>query len=268
MSKVISRYTVLVALALLGAVTAVAAVVVTGIGGETFGLWVTDLGSTAVNAAAGVVILSIAARYEPGEHYRRYWTLIGVGVIVYALGDLTWAVYELGAGEVPYPGLPDLFYFAEYAFLSCALVMAALGYRGLVDLRRPLVLATVLSVAAASGLWLVFLGPQVAADQTISSAEKIVSIAYPMADIFAALGPALLLLMVVGRLAGGRLAWPWWAVASGAVMLAASDTAYALAESLGSYAPNAVIEYGWMGAHAMLAVGALVAKDVADSASR
>lgn len=264
-SRVLSNRTLAVLGALFAMIVAIAWVVISGIGGETVGLWVADVGSTVVSSAAAAVVLLTARRYRAGEPYRRYWTLIGAGILVYAVGDLIWAFYELGSGDVPYPGLPDVFYFAEYVFLGAALVLAAMGYRALLDVRTPSIIAVTVCVVLAAGLWFGYLGPTVAADPGIPLIEKLVSIGYPMADVFIALGPALLLFLLTRQLAGGRLGWPWLPVVLGAVMLAASDTGYALAEATGSYATGGVLEYGWMLAHVLLAFGALIGRDVTDS---
>jgi len=264
----ISRYTVLMSVTMALAISFIAAVVLLGLGGETVGLWVADVGSVLVTGLAAAIVIRTALQYQPGEPYRRYWMLIGIGVAVYSIGDLVWAAYELTGNDVPYPGAPDLFYFAEYAFLGTALLTAALAYRGLVDLKKPLAITGVVTAGAAIALWLGFLGPVVFADPELSTAERAVSVAYPLFDVFFAFAPALLLLLVISALGGGRLAWPWWPVVIGTVVLAASDTGYALAETLGGYVTGGIIEYGWMAAHGLLAVGALIARDVTGTFSR
>lgn len=235
-----------------------------GDSGETIGLWIADIGSPLVTGLAAAIVLAVAFGFGKGEPFRKYWMLIGAGAACYAVGDIVWALYELPGGEVPYPGLPDLFYFAEYAFLAAGLIIAVRGYRQLVDWKVPLATAVGAAAAAAAGLWFGLLG-QIAADTEMAIAEKAATLAYPLCDVFLALAPALFLLLVVLKLGGGRLARPWWAVGAGLMLLAASDTAYSWLTWNETYVSGSVVDYGWMLASVCIALGALLASDLAKS---
>lgn len=265
----LSRYTTWMTALMIGATAAVAAAVRAsaqgwfGAGSETVGVWVADLGSIAVTALAAGVILRVAMRFAKGEPFRRYWLLIGVGAVMYALGDLVWALYELSGKEVPYPGLPDVFYLAEYGFLAVGLVVAAAGYRRLVDWRLSLGLTVAASASVAAAIWVGLLQPYILFDPEVAVAEKAISAVYPAFDVLFAIAPAFFLLLVVSKLGGGRLARPWWAVAAGALLFGVSDSVYAWMQWAGTYQAGSVVDYGWMLAHAAIAVGALMAGDLA-----
>lgn len=231
-----------------------------GIGGE----WLKDVGSTLVNGAAAAVILWVAFRFAPGDAYRRPWMLIGIGVALYAVGDLTWTVIADALGGNPYPSIADAFYLSEYVFLAVGILIAARAYHGLIPLRMPAILAAVIAVASAALLWLAFLDPYVVQPAAGNiDAAVVFSVLYPLADALVLLGPAVFTALVVSRLGAGRLAWPWWWVVVGALLLAASDTSFSI---LSTVQPDgqttALIESGWMAAHVAMAVGALLAIDV------
>jgi len=115
-------------------------------------------------------------------------------------------------------------------------------------------------------LVLLYLGlfqPYILADSSLSTGELVLSILYPTADVVFLLAPSIFLVLVVGRLGGGRLGWPWWFVAAGACILAVSDAAYSYMSAAETYSAGAVVDYGWMLAHVALAVGASLAVDIA-----
>ncbi|MDZ4063092.1 MAG: hypothetical protein U1E22_00315 [Coriobacteriia bacterium] len=248
----------------LGLVAIVRTLIALGVGGPDAVVAISDIGSfTVVGLCAGAVFLS-TLRLRCGERLRTTWTLVGMGVLMFALGDLTWTIIEVGLGkEVPYPGLPDLFYLAEYVFLAWALIRLVSGFRGLLDLRSPLAIASALTLASLAVLWFSLLQPYVLFDSSISIAEKALSSFYPIADIVLLGMPTLVALLVVSRMGSGSLAWPWYAVATGVLLLAVSDATFSWMSAAQGYKGGAIVDYGWMAAHVMIAFGASLSIDVA-----
>lgn len=247
-----------------GAVAVIRTMIVVGAGGERGSIVISDLGEFAVVALAALVVLAVVRSFGKGENLRRQWTLIGLGMLAFALGDAVWAWIEVFMrAEVPYPGLPDLFYMGEYVFVGWALVIAAVAYSRLFDIRAAAGFALATGVALMVLLYFGLFEPYILSDASLSTGELVLSIFYPSADVLLLLVPSILLVLVVGRLAGGRLGWPWWFVAAGATILAISDAAYSYMSAAETYTAGAAVDYGWMLAHVALAVGASLAVDVA-----
>lgn len=224
-------------------------------------LALSDLGEAAVIAAAAAVLFLTVFSMDPGR-FRTRWIVIGCGAASFAIGDFVWSYYELVLQtEVPYPGLPDLFYVGEYLLLSGALVAAGVAYKGIVDIKRPALIATLGTAAAAVFMWFAFIAP-LAVDTESSLAERVFNVFYPMADVVLLGGPALFTILVVARLGAGKLARPWWAVAAGVLILAASDTAFSWMSAADAYVPGTIVDIGWMLAHVAIAFGALIALDL------
>jgi len=260
-SAVISRRTWSV-FGFIVALFAVAAfLMASGILGEVPTLWVSDFGSFAVQAVCAAAILATAASYGRGERVALPWWLIGIGVGAYALGDLAWAYIEVIQKAEPWPSVADLFYGGEYLFMCAGIVVAAMAYRHLSDWKVPFAVSAVASGAVAVGLYVAVLGPQVVASD-MTTLEKVVSAGYPLADALLLLGPAVFVSLLLRRLGTGRLAWPWWAVVAGTLLLAASDAVYSVLSALGTYESGGFIDYGWMAASVLIAFGALIARDV------
>lgn len=247
------------------AVTAgVAATVGLGIGSERFVVAVADIGEIVVVGLAAVVLLVTAARLGPSSSVGRPWLLIGAGAVSYAIGDLVWTVIEVGQGrEVPYPGVPDLFYLLEHPLVAAGILAAGLAFRGLVDVRRPALLAGVVGAALSVTVLAWVLVPRVLSDPAVPIAEKALSTLYPLADILLMLAPAVFVVGVVSVLGGGRLAWPWWAVAAGALLIALADIGYSWLSAADLYRSGSLIDHGWSLGHAAMMLGGLIAGDLA-----
>src|SRR5512147_198128 len=50
------------------------------------------------------------------------WLILGVAVLLYAVGDAVWAYQELGAHEAPFPSIADVFYLAYYPVFAIGVI--------------------------------------------------------------------------------------------------------------------------------------------------
>lgn len=263
MGSIVSTRTMLLLAGGLAVIVGLAIAISSGAGGEAIGVLLSDAGEFVVVVASALYVIWVALSFSPGEAVRKQWLAIGIGMLSFAIGDAIWTYIEVVQGlEPPYPGLPDLFYLVEYPLIAYGLIRAGLAYRGLVPLRRPIVLSGALVALLAGVLWFGLLQPHVVfAD--IPTGEKVLSVLYPAADLALYIGPALFVAIVVSSLGGGRLAWPWWAVVVGVSCLALADAGYSWLSSYDLYESGSFIDYGWSAGHLMLAVGASVLFDLA-----
>lgn len=261
--RVASVRTWLVAAVSVAGAAAVWLLVNTALLAEEARLVVSDVGSATLITLAGIVVLRTALSFKPGEPMRRYWLPIAIGVLCTGAGDWVWAYYELVRGVEPYPSAADAFYLAQYGFFAFALVSAALAYRALVDVKRPLAITTVLAALGSAGVTFGLLLPYIISDPEETVAVKLLSSIYPLADILLAAAPAVFIALVVARLGGGRLAWPWRSVAVGLLLLAAADTMFSWQDWAGLYTAGGIVDVLWILAFAAIAVGASLALDIA-----
>ncbi|MDZ4168766.1 MAG: hypothetical protein U1E26_03810 [Coriobacteriia bacterium] len=248
---------------------ALAAILVTlKVGGEAGIVAVSDIHETLVVGLAAAVILRAAVRLGPLGSVGKPWLLIGLGTFSYFVGDFIWTVIEVGMQqEVPYPGWPDVFYLLEYPFVAWGLLTAGLAFRGLVPLRRPATIAIVTGGGLAAIVYFALLKPFVLNEPGVSTAEMLFSSLYPLGDVLLMIAPAVFVLSVMASLGGGRLVWPWRAVAAGTVVIAITDVAYSWLSTYDLYSSGSVIDYGWGIGHALLMLGALIASDLATERS-
>jgi hypothetical protein len=205
------------------------------------------------------VAFSIGVRQSVG----RQWLLLALAATSFALGDIAWTVIELGLGLDPYPSLADLFYPLQYVFFLAAIVIAIASYRGFVDIKRPLILGTIVSILSAALVYMVVLRPYVfaAGADELGVAGLFVSTLYPLADVMIMLAPTVALALVMSQLGAGRFAWPWWIVIAGALVFAVSDSVFSYTDWAG-IGTTPLLDLGWIAALMLFAIASMVARDV------
>lgn len=126
---------------------------------------------------------------------RRGWLLVTAGFAGWALGDVVYSVEQYGIELAAYPAPSDVPYLASYAVLAAGLLHLARGRRMRSD---PTLMLDASIVALSFGVVVgTFVVSPVASDSTVPVLGRIVTSAYPIADV--------LLLAVLVRL---------WATAS------------------------------------------------------
>jgi len=206
------------------------------------------------------VIIAVAASVGLKQGIGRQWLLLGLGVAMFAVGDVLWAAFELFLEIDPYPSIADIFYTAEYAFFLAAIVMAVISYSGLVKTRTAVLIGGATAILGVGAIYALLLGPYIfpAGTAELGFWGLVVSTLYPVGDVVFMLAPALTLAIVVAQLGAGRLARPWWAVVAGALVFAFADTFYSYADWAGTGVTPAM-DMGWIVANLLFAVAALVA---------
>lgn len=239
-----------------------------GVGGEAGAVAISDIAEIFVVGLSTAFILACAIRLGPKTSIGRPWLFIGLGALAFLVGDVIYSYVEVILQQTPpYPGAADVFYLLEYPLVAVGAISAGTAYRGLVPMKRPAIVAILIGLASGAVVYFGLL-VKILGWADVAFAEKLISSIYPLADVFLLIAPALFVLMVVAALGGGRLAWPWWAVGIGAVILAVTDTAYVWLAAVEKYASGSPVDIGWMMGHVFIMLGALIARDMAATKER
>lgn len=187
---------------------------------------------------------------------------IGLGALSFVVGNLVWTYYEAVLGvEVPFPGLPDIGYVLVFPLMAAGLILAIRSFTSLLNPRMPLIVAGFVAFVATAALWGPVLQP-VIADTQSTGLTKALSMLYPLADLWLLLFPALALALMLSKLSGGRLAWPWWAAVGACVAIFLADTMFTVTTNAGTYSSGGPIDLAWWLGYTALAVGASLAVDI------
>lgn len=177
----------------------------------------------AVVLAAGVAVLA-RARAVPRE--RAAWTLMGLAILFWGVGEVYWTLFILNDPAPPYPSPADAFYLAFYplAFAGLATLVRARAHE--LDWRRWTDAAIAALGTAALGTAFIF---DFVADHTTGSGIQVATtLAYPFGDIA-------MLSAIVGvvALTGWRAGRTWSLLLAGLTAQAVADIAYTLQSTNG-----------------------------------
>jgi signal transduction histidine kinase len=177
------------------------------------------------------------------------WFLIGLGQLLFGLGDVTWDIYKHVHHVDPFPSGADLFYLAAYPALGAG-VLAQLR-RAFPGRDRTAIVDTAIVVTALGlVIWVLVLQPT-ARDLELTVVERAISLAYPLMDI--------VLVAMGARLAFARrmqtLASSLWDL--GLVSLLAADTAFLATQRAGTYQDGSLIDAAFLLSGVLWAAAAL-----------
>ncbi|HET7120741.1 MAG TPA: diguanylate cyclase [Solirubrobacterales bacterium] len=221
---------------------AYAAVIFWALGGEGlqdfFGRWVYD---ALVLGAAALVLLRAAS--DPRE--RRAWLALGVGLLLWALGQTYYSVVLYYAEPAPFPSPSDALFLLFYPATYLALVLLL---RARIARLEPLAWVDgLIGALAIAGVAAALIFPPVLEALGGSAFGVGVSLAYPCADL-------VLLGLLFGGLAASR--WrgggTWLAIAGALLLFAAADVVYLSAAGQSTEALN-LASVGWPLAFILLA---------------
>ncbi len=204
-----------------------------------------------MNVLGLLPVLAIAAGirlYRPQA--RVAWSFVAVGFVLFWLGDLyTYSYPLLLHREVPFPSLGDAAYLLVYPALIAGVIILQRRRRRDGE-RGSAIDAAIMTVGLAIPSWVWLIAPYVH-DHSLTTAGRLVSVAYPMADV--------LLLAVAVRLAldGGQRRVSFHLMIASIVCLLATDFLYGLMLMQGTYDHQVWLDAGWIGFYLLWGAAAL-----------
>ncbi len=202
----------------------------------------------AVGILFGLCILAGVRLHRPARPALWYW--IAAGQFVSVAGDVVWEIYEYGLHQEPFPSPADVFYLATYPLLAVGLLLLMRDRRGrdLAGLIDAMIVATGLGLV----FWVFVLHPvAVAAGESGTVLEQVISTAYPAADVLLLVLLARLFTGSAGRSTSGRL------LGVAALLLLVADVAYAVMVQYATYDAGDPVDAFWLMSYVLWGVAAL-----------
>jgi hypothetical protein len=179
-----------------------------------------------------------------------HWYVFALGLLLLVLGDTVWTYYEnVLLIEDPFPSIADAFYLAALPCLAAGLVVM---FRRRVPTRKWADLINTLIIATAAGMlsWIFLMSP-LAHDQTHPLPERLISVAYPLADLVLLVAVLRLWFMSEKRLPA------YYFLGTSLVFLLIADTAYAAAQLTDTYQTGHLLDAGWLLSYVLFGAAAL-----------
>ena len=189
---------------------------------------------------AGSAALALIAARGSTRSSRLGWLLIAGGIVSYVLGDITWAIFEVGFEiEPPAPSLADPFYLVAIPLLLAGIMVLSSSARTLGQFRTVLS-GSVVVLGLAALVWGPILEPILTTSDT-GWPGTVVTAAYPVGD-----GVLVFAIFVAARRQwDGRSRIVLYTFAAGLLLATGSDLAFARMVLNGSYETGSIIDLGW-----------------------
>jgi diguanylate cyclase (GGDEF)-like protein len=204
--------------------------------------WYDLLGLSAVAA-----ILLGVQRNRPSTHLT--WWFLAVGQLLFVVGDLLFDLNVRVWNTDAYPSAADGFYLAGYVPLTIGLVLLIRARTPGRD-RASLIDATIIATGLGLLAW-VFLMKPAATDSTLTVAGRVISVAYPAADV-------LLLALLARLLVGAGVHNAAFRLLAGSlVVMLAGDVGFAVLVEADAFTANNAINISWLLAYVLFGAAAL-----------
>jgi diguanylate cyclase (GGDEF)-like protein len=179
---------------------------------------------------------------------RGMWYGLAAGLVVFVAGDVVYSVYVYALQLEPFPSPADALYLASYPILAAALLVMIRSRTGGRD-RAGLIDALIITTGLGLLSWTFLMRP-IASDPSLTVGSRLISLAYPLADV--------LLLAVLARLftSPGARSTSYRLLAAAVLLQLGADIVYAGLTVSGTYA-GGLIDLAWMASYLCWGAAAL-----------
>lgn len=216
------------------------------LGGNQHGILFSNWLHDSLMVVSALLILWRVVRY-PDRDCRSGWTAIGLGYLVFAIGDVIWSLLYGRTGVEPtYATVPDFLYLAWYPFMFVGIGLLVRDRVPGFELSRWIDGVVVMLVVTTPGIALV-LQPVLERPSRTGPLGRFVDIAPAFGDV-----------LLVGAVLGvyGLMAWrpgrSWLLIGGSLVMTAAADAVFAVQAAEGFYRQG-VYDFIWTAGAVLIA---------------
>jgi two-component system cell cycle response regulator len=195
---------------------------------------------------------------QPSAMRGRRWApiLLGMGILCYVLGQMGFTYYDLVLRQAPpFPSLADIGYLIEYPFFLLGILLLPARPIPVASRARIALDGLMIMTAALTFSWYFVLGP-VVQQGTETVLAKVVSAAYPLADI------VLIACLVILALRPGEHALrpAAYVLALALGFYVVMDSIYAYQVLNGTYVTGTLFDVGWPVAYMLIGLGAFAVR--------
>jgi diguanylate cyclase (GGDEF)-like protein len=207
--------------------------------------WGTEVDYFLISAATAGCLFAGARLHRPQRPW--IWYLLGAGMACWAIGDGIFESLTAFSTTIPYPSLSDPFFLLAYPLFGAALLFANRSQR--TGSRKGTVIdAGIITIGALILFYIVLMRPYLE-DPSSPLMAKLVSVAYPVGDLF--------LLGVLATRAAGRGTTSTRLLLSWLPLLIVADVIFAVMTIHGTYVSGSWVDAGWLIGYVLLGASAL-----------
>lgn len=200
-----------------------------------------DIINPALNLFASISLL-YAAKLSKGYGKRVYWgwLFLGIGQLIFTIGDISWGFIELYLNLEPFFSIADVFYLLYYPLFAVGIFLLPRMKVNRLNLAKT-VLDILIMILTIGLLLLTFLMMPLLAKNSGNLNQMILSASYVLLDfvlIFA------LLDLIYTRI--GDIKDPLILLAAGISVQVISDVLFSYQSTAGTYVSGSLLDLGWL----------------------
>lgn len=200
-----------------------------------------------------VISLFYAAKQSKvfGRRVQIAWALLAFAQLSFTIGEIIWAILEVGLGQSPFPSYADIFYTIYYPIFAIGILFLPRNSFNTNIYRKTIDLAIVM-ISAALIFWIFLIIPTI---ETVrgNSLEAILSLNYIVADF--------VLLFVLLDMLFNKIKrftdTPLILLAAGVIALVSTDTIFAYQSLQNTYVSGGFTDIGWILSYLLIGLGAI-----------
>lgn len=215
---------------------------------------VTDLASPLLNIVATICLTAAAWQsFRRSKKLGWAWTVLACGQLAFTVGDIFWAILEVGMSQAPFPSIADAFYLAYYPLFVAGVFLFPAKTDSARDWLKRLIDIGIVMLASSLIFWNFLIGPQLLRGAEESDLVTFLNLAYPVGDLIMLWA----LLVLLYNRAGRGLRAPLWFLVGAAAVQIFSDYAFTYQNLVGTYTSGGLLDLGWILAYLFTALAGL-----------
>ncbi len=170
------------------------------------------------------------------------WGTIALALFFFTLGDIAWAILELGLKQQPFPSIADGFYLAYYPVFLIGVFLLPANPASVSEKINKTIDIGIIMVAAVLGFWNFLIGPSILSNFGQPLLTQSILMAYPVGDLV--LFGALLLLTNHRSKAQNEISL--FLLAGSLLTTIIADSIFDYQSLQGTYVSGGLVDIGWI----------------------
>ncbi|MBN1236306.1 MAG: response regulator [Methanotrichaceae archaeon] len=209
------------------------------------------------NGLAAVGLLYAAYRSKIyGRRACIAWTFLFIGQLSFMLGDITWAILELGLHQEPIASAADVFYLMFYPLFAIGILLLPSKSLTCKEHLKLLLDTGIIMISAVLVFWAFLIEPTITANKDDTMVLAI-SLAYPVMDLILFFA---LLQLLFRRLRSAEQE-PLFLLAVGIGAGILTDVVYLMQSLQETYATGNLLDLGWLASYAFIGLAGVLQAD-------
>ncbi|MDD4651925.1 MAG: response regulator [Methanothrix sp.] len=225
---------------------------------QAYRITIDDLLFPVFNGLAAAGLLYAAIRSEIyGRRARLAWTFLFSGQVSFMLGDIIWAILELGFHQEPIASVADVFYLLYYPLFAIGILLLPAVPMTRKESLKLLLDTGIVMISAILVFWAFLIEPTIAVANREYIDVLLVSLAYPVMDLILFFA----LLQLLFRTSGSVKQGPLMLLSIGVAIGIVTDATYLLQSLQGIYETGSLLDLGWLTCYAFAGLAGVLQGD-------